>query len=139
MRIFWNFSGRSGRLVDVARDLLSNHAWNSRLNNLHGADTEISSDYQIVFPLWLGREPAPVTTAEVNQRPAQISLERRVNSTKDHINMHEYRAVRGMRFVILFGCGSAALGRKHCSAKPREQPQLDVKTKLGKGWPRWSI
>jgi len=33
-----------------------------------------------------------------------------VNATTNHINTHESRAVRGARFVFLFGCGHAALG-----------------------------
>ena len=73
-RIFWKFSGRSSRLVGCCQSLVSDRACNPRLNGLHGTDAEISPDFQMVFPLWSGRGPALVTTAEVNQRPAQMSL-----------------------------------------------------------------
>ena len=63
-----------------------------------------------MFRPWSGRSPAPVTTAEVNQRPAQMSLLRRVNSRRNYINNYESRSVRGAR-ASPFGCGSAALGR----------------------------
>ena len=35
-----------------------------------------------------------------------------MNATTNHINTHESRTVRGVRFVFLFGCGYAALGEK---------------------------
>jgi hypothetical protein len=73
-RIFWKFSGRSSRLVDVARAPVSARACDPRLNDFQGTTAEISPDFQMVFPLWSGRRPAPETTAEVNQRPAQLSL-----------------------------------------------------------------
>src|SRR5208337_2848325 len=62
------------------------------------------------FPLWSGRSPAPVTTAGFVQQLAQLSLECRVNATRNYINIHESRRVRRARVTIPLGCGSAALG-----------------------------
>jgi hypothetical protein len=37
----------------------------------------------------------------MNQRPAQMSLERRVNGTTNHINARESRSVRCVRIIFL--------------------------------------
>src|SRR5208337_2995314 len=75
------------------------------------------------FPLWSGRSPAPVTTAGFVQQLAQLSLECRVNATRNYINIHESRRVRRVRVTIPLGCGSAALGEVSAFAwlaSPRE-------------------
>ena len=96
-RILWNSLRHLGRLKDVARAPVSERACDLRLNVFHRTNAEISPDYRMVFPLWSGRKPAPVTTAEVNQRPAQLSPYRRVNSRRTHINNCESRKVRDVR------------------------------------------
>ena len=64
---------------------------------IHGTNAEISPDFRMVLLLWSGRSPAPVTTAGINQRSAQLSHLRRVNRRQNYISNCGSRRVRGVR------------------------------------------